>query len=206
MMHMKQGDEDLVDDDQNVMMSSSRRHQEERKMGERFDLEDELDDQREDLAFNESTAEQKVTGNIPMLKNNKNALIRNSKPFSQRLKSGELKVDFNDVHAVASQMMFEINLLAGKTLVLQHRLIEVMRIAPRFITDYLCLEHREKVRNQLNDSIYRNVVETADFALPSEENIGEAHRLFANTKRANLSTMQNYGIRVYDLAQYKEPT
>jgi hypothetical protein len=30
----------------------------------------------------ESTAEQKVTGNIPMLKNNKNALIRNSKPFS----------------------------------------------------------------------------------------------------------------------------
>jgi len=34
-------------------------------------------DQREDIIINESTAEQKVTGNIPMLKHNKNALIRN---------------------------------------------------------------------------------------------------------------------------------
>jgi len=67
-------------------------------------------------------------------------------------------------------------------------LIEVMRLAPRFISDYLCLEYREKIRNQLNDSIFRNVIDTADFALPSEENIGEAHRLFANTKRASKNT------------------
>jgi hypothetical protein len=59
-----------------------------------------------------------------------------------------------------------------------------MRISPRFITDYLCLEYREKVRNQLNDSIFRNVIDTPHFALPSDENIGEAHKLFANTKRA----------------------
>jgi hypothetical protein len=59
-----------------------------------------MDEFRED-GF-ESTAEQKVTGNIPMLKNNKNALIRNTKPFSQRLKSGELKIDVRDPHAVAN--------------------------------------------------------------------------------------------------------
>jgi hypothetical protein len=53
-----------------------------------------------------------------MLKNNKNALIRNSKPFSQRLKSGEINIDVTDIHAVANQMIFEINLLAGKTLIL----------------------------------------------------------------------------------------
>lgn len=75
-----------------------------------------------------------------------------------------------------------------------------MRIAPRFITDYLCLEYREKIRNQLNDSIFRNVIETGDFALPSEENVGESHRTFANTKRATKYTNSNYGIRVYDLA------
>ena len=69
---MKQGDEDLVEDDMR------------------------LDD------GNESLAEQKVTGSIPMLKNNKNALIRNTKPFSQRLKSGELKIDIRDPHAVAN--------------------------------------------------------------------------------------------------------
>jgi len=44
------------------------------------------------------------------------------------------------------------------------------------------------------------VIETPDFALPSEENIGEAHRLFANTKRATKFTNSNYGIRIYDLS------
>mgnify|MGYP000981815385 CR=1 FL=1 len=68
--------------------------------------------------MSESTNEQKVTGNIPMLKNNKNALVRNTKPFSQRLKNGELNIDTNDIHAVANQMIFEMNLFAGKTLVL----------------------------------------------------------------------------------------
>jgi hypothetical protein len=97
-------------------------------------------------------------------------------------------------------MIFEINLLAGKTLVLQHKFVEVMRIVPRFISDYLCLEFREKVRNQLNDSIFRTVVDTSDFALPSDENIGENHRLFANTKRATKFTNSNYGIRVFDLS------
>lgn len=99
-------------------------------------------------------------------------------------------------------MIFEINLLAGKTMVLQHKIIEVMRISPRFITDYLCLEYREKVRNQLNDSIFRNVIDTPHFALASDENIGEAHKLFANTKRATLYNKSNYGIRVYDLNYY----
>ena len=138
-----------------------------------------------------------------MLKNNKNALIRNSKPFSQRLKSGEINIDVTDIHAVANQMIFEINLLAGKTLILQHKLIEIMRLSPRFITDYLCLEYREKIRNQLNDSIFRNVVETTDFALPSEENIGESHKHFANTKRATKYINSNYGIRVFDMAYNK---
>ena len=52
-----------------------------------------------------------------MLKSNKNAL-RSVKPFSQRLKNGELSIDVNDIYAVANQMIFETNLLAGKTLVL----------------------------------------------------------------------------------------
>mmetsp|Transcript_8574 Transcript_8574/g.13243 ORF Transcript_8574/g.13243 Transcript_8574/m.13243 type:complete len:246 (+) Transcript_8574:1349-2086(+) len=96
-------------------------------------------------------------------------------------------------------MIFEINLMAGRTIVLQHKLIEVMRLAPRFITDFLCLEHREKVRNQLNDSIFRNVIDTDNFTLPSEENIGEAHKQFANTKRATKYANSNYGIRVIDM-------
>lgn len=186
MVVMKGGDDDLVEDEASILMNTSMKKPNPKEV-------------KEDFTINESTAEQKVTGSIPMLTNNKNALIRNNKPFSQRLKSGELNIDIGDIHQVSNYMIFEINLLAGKTLVLRHKLVEVMRLAPRFISDYLCLEYREKIRNQLNDSIFRNVIETGDFALPSEENIGEEHRLFANTKRATKYANSNYGIRIYDL-------
>lgn len=53
MVDMKNGDEDLVDDEQ--MFSSGVR---------------------------EDTAEKNITGSIPMLKNNKNALTKSTKPFS----------------------------------------------------------------------------------------------------------------------------
>lgn len=41
-----------------------------------------------------------------------------TRPFSERLLNGELKIDPNDAYAVANQMIFEINLLAGKMLIL----------------------------------------------------------------------------------------
>jgi hypothetical protein len=51
---------------------------------------------------NESFSERKNQTNIPALKNNKNAMNKSSKPFSERLLSGELKIDPNDVHSVAN--------------------------------------------------------------------------------------------------------
>ena len=48
------------------------------------------------------------------------------------------------------------------------------------------------------------MIDTSDFALPSEENVGESHKQFANTKRATQYNKTNYGIRVYDLNYYKE--
>lgn len=54
----------------------------------------------------------------PTLKNNQNALNRQTLPFSFRLFSGALKIDPKDIHAVANQMIFEINDLAGQLLIL----------------------------------------------------------------------------------------
>lgn len=51
---------------------------------------------------NESFSERKNQTNIPALKNNKNAMNKSSKPFSERLLSGELKIDPSDVHSVAN--------------------------------------------------------------------------------------------------------
>ncbi len=81
-------------------------------------------------------------------------------------------------------MIFEINLMAGKMLILQHQLIELMKLSPRHIVENLNLEYRQKIRERWNASILRNVIPTADYALPSEENIGDTHKKLAKTKRA----------------------
>lgn len=106
------------------------------------------------------------------------------KPFSERILNGSLKLDVSDVHGVANQMIFEINLLAGKMLILQHKLIEVIKISPRHIVENLHVEYKDKIRERWNASILRNVIPTRDFALPSEENVGDTHKKMAKTKRA----------------------
>ena len=60
---MKDGDEDLVEDEVSLNL---------REDGFRGD----------DSTVQESTAEQKVTASIPVLKSNQNSLIKQTKPFS----------------------------------------------------------------------------------------------------------------------------
>ena len=45
---------------------------------------------------NESFSERKNQTNIPSLKNNKNAMNKATKPFSERLLNGEMKIDPTD--------------------------------------------------------------------------------------------------------------
>ena len=48
------------------------------------------------------------------------------------------------------------------------------------------------MRDKWGDSVFRNVVPTPDFSLPSEENIGETHKKVAKTRRgANLLYSQD---------------
>ena len=79
------------------------------------DLQENLIEETKEADPNDSFAELKQQNftAIPQLRNNKNALNRTSMPFSARLFSGQIKIDHKDVHAVANQMLFEINLLAG---------------------------------------------------------------------------------------------
>lgn len=116
------------------------------------------------------------------------------KAFSQRILDGSLKLDVSDIHGVANQMVFEINLLAGKMLILQHSLIEVLKVSPRHIVENLHVEYKEKIRERWNGSVLRNVIPTADFSLPSEENIGDTHKKLAKTKRANDNAFEGSGL------------
>jgi len=79
------------------------------------DLQENLVEETKEGEPNDSFSENKQENftAIPQLRNNKNALNRSSLPFSARLFSGQIKIDHKDIHAVANQMLFEINLLAG---------------------------------------------------------------------------------------------
>lgn len=80
-------------------------------------------------------------------------------------------------------MIFEINLVAGRMLILQHQLIESLKISPRHIVENLAVEYREKIKERWNLGILRSIIPTHDFAQPSEESLGDAHKRIAKTKR-----------------------
>lgn len=94
-----------------------------------------------------------------------------------------MKIDPTDLNAIGSQMIFEINLLAGKLLILQHKIVELLRICPRFVTEHHHYEYNEKMRERWGDSVFRNIVATPDFALGTDEDIGETHKKCAKTRR-----------------------
>lgn len=81
-------------------------------------------------------------------------------------------------------------------LILQHKLIDVLKVCPRFITEHHHFEYNEKMRDKWGESVFRNIVPTADFSQPSEENIGETHKKFAKTRRANLLYQDNDQLKV----------
>lgn len=91
-------------------------------------------------------------------------------------------------------MVFEINLLAGKMLILQHSLIEVLKISPRHIVENLHVDFKDKIRERWNLSVLRHVIPTSDFSLPSEENIGDTHKKLAKTKRQNDNAFDSGGL------------
>ena len=100
-----------------------------------------LEETKDDETNNDdSFAENKLNdfGAIPTLKSKQNAqLNRQTMPLSYRLFNGSIKIDHRDVHAVANQMLFEINLLAGQLLILQHKMIDIVKAAPRFFSEFL---------------------------------------------------------------------
>lgn len=45
------------------------------------------------------------------------------------------------------------------------------------------IQYEEKMREFQGEHIYRTIIETKDFAVPSEENVGEIHRQIAIKRR-----------------------
>jgi len=62
------------------------------------------------------------------------------------------------------------------------------------VVENLRVEYSEKMRERWNGSILRSVIPTEDFAMPSEDNIGDTHKKIAKNKRANDTGLDNQNL------------
>jgi len=80
-------------------------------------------------------------------------------------------------------MQVDLNLVSAQLFALWHKLLEIVIINPKFVCEFLRIQSEEKMREHWGEHIYRSVVETTDFAIPSEENVGEQHQKIAQKRR-----------------------
>jgi len=81
----------------------------------------------------------------------------------------------------------DIKFVSDQLFALWLKLISLLTLNPKFVTEFLRIIYEEKMREYWGEHIYRTIVETEDFALPSEENVGEIHRQIAHQRRQSLA-------------------
>ena len=143
----------------------------------------------EDLQLDESIQELKRISAIPQLKNTEklsNKISRERSPENQLTASGGMKpiqkrllACQGEPNKIAALVTGDVKVVADQIFSIWNRLIELMTINPKFVTEFLRIIYEEKMREYWGEHIYRTIVETRDFAIPSEDNVGEIHRQIA---------------------------
>ena len=117
---------------------------------------------------------------VPILKNNdkfRKQCSRHILPFAQR-------VNLADPYQIAFQLIQDINLVSAQVFQLWHKLVEIVTINPKFVCEYLRILYEERMREVHGEHIYRTIIEAkGDFAIPSEDNVGEIHKAIALKRR-----------------------
>ena len=55
-------------------------------------------------------------------------------------------------------------------------MVELLTVSPKFVVEFLRINHEERMREYWGEHIFRTIVETKDFAVPSEDNVIEIHK------------------------------
>lgn len=92
-----------------------------------------------------------------------------------------------DPYRVALLLTNDVKFISDQLFGLWFKFIGLLTINPKFVAEFLRIIYEEKMREYWGEHIYRTIVETKDFAMPSEENVGEIHRQIAQQKRLSLA-------------------
>ena len=72
--------------------------------------------------------------------------------------------------------------MSGRVLLLQHKIIEIIRNQPRSFSEYLFNEYEYKMKDKYNEFIFRQVFPTSNFAILPEHR-GEDYQNTARVRR-----------------------
>lgn len=71
--------------------------------------------------------------------------------------------------------MIELNLLSGRIMVVHYKIVEIIRAAPRFFSEYLQVDYEQKTLLKWNRLVTRKVTVTSNFAFLPSLNEEEQH-------------------------------
>ena len=77
---------------------------------------------------------------------------------------------------VARKIIEDIGFLGVQLNVVWNKLVESIQIEPKYILELLRFDYETKIREKWGESIFRNIIDTNEFAYPSEENVPQIHK------------------------------
>jgi hypothetical protein len=72
----------------------------------------------------------------------------------------------------SNMILADFKYVSDQLCILWSKFIELITINPKFVCEFLRILYEEKMREYWGEHIYRTIVETRDFSIPSEENVG----------------------------------
>ena len=134
-----------------------------------------LDDSDTEYAIEtlDNLSEEKAVTKIPVLKNRqKNFMNKKIIPFSER------NSHLSDPIKIAKKILEELCYVSLQLSDIWNRLLECIRIEPKFILEFLKVDYDQKIREKWCENVYRKIIMNQGFTCHTDDDFEEIHNKF----------------------------
>lgn len=118
------------------------------------------------------------------------SVVDNPKEFF--LNYNELKSTFvervysKNANSLVKNIEAEINVLAGQIIQCNYDLLMLIGTAPEDIREYFRFKHCARIKERVEDSVFRSNIKTDDFVISGEDDSRELYKIMAEKRRSNV--------------------
>lgn len=113
-------------------------------------------------------SEKKQVPKIPIMVNKER--MKKIIPFSEWFPK------LKDPVLISRQIIEDIAKLGNQINQIWNKFLEIIKIEPRYLVEFLWFEYEIRTWGKWGESIYRKVVDVDEFAYPTDEHIGDIHK------------------------------